>query len=353
MLVHRFFYNMGSDVTQTFMTQIIDLLKDVVDAKAEYPDAKVPAPSHVFHYEKTNKSNIPTIKQSKHEVTVVDAEDNGRQLKRAFVMNAPSEIIKLLVANPQEFNRISALPDHTDGELVDSYQGLKWQTNKCFQHPVATVALNGADRDYWVGDLVVSRNQKFLLSRFCTINHQIKFQAVRVTKASTYNVGSYILHANENSQILDPKDVDAIICNRPEVLSLTFPAEAYNDPHLLDICEKTRSAILSFLKFKRPADNATTGRGFMRVKVVPINLLADDMSGNRTKKHNKFDSWILVPAALPYRKRNQLDNTYFICTNHLLSAMQMLPAIVKDISQLEKGVEMRAYSIFFYSLVNQ
>ncbi|KAI9328820.1 hypothetical protein BD770DRAFT_449750 [Pilaira anomala] len=53
------------------------------------------------------------------------------------------------------------------------------------------------------------------------------------------------------------------------------------------------------------------------------------MSGNRTKKHNKFDSWIMVPAALPLAQRHALENTAFICTDHLLSAMQMLPAIVK------------------------
>ncbi|KAG2204653.1 hypothetical protein INT47_011948 [Mucor saturninus] len=64
------------------------------------------------------------------------------------------------------------------------------------------------------------------------------------------------------------------------------------------------------------------------------------MSGNRTKKHNKFDSWIMVPAALPLAERHALENTAFICTDHLLSAMQMLPAIIEDLLLSEKGVEM-------------
>lgn len=78
----------------------------------------------------------------------------------------------------------------------------------------------------------------------------------------------------------------------------------------------------------------------MPVLVVPLNLFTDDMSGNRTKKHNKLDSWIMVPAALPLSERHALENTAFISTDHFLSAMQMLPALVENLALLENGVEM-------------
>lgn len=48
----------------------------------------------------------------------------------------------------------------------------------------------------------------------------------------------------------------------------------------------------------------------------------------------------MVPAALPLSERHALENTAFICTDHFLSAMQMLPAIVEDLVLLENGVEM-------------
>lgn len=54
----------------------------------------------------------------------------------------------------------------------------------------------------------------------------------------------------------------------------------------------------------------------MPVKVILLlNHFTDDMmSGNRTKKHNKFDScWVMVvPAALPLAERHMLNYILYI-----------------------------------------
>ncbi|KAI9492237.1 hypothetical protein BDB00DRAFT_729989, partial [Zychaea mexicana] len=73
---------------------------------------------------------------------------------------------------------------------------------------------------------------------------------------------------------------------------------------------------------------------------VPVNLFTDDTSGNRSKKWNKFDSWSLTPAALPLAERNKRENTHLIAVHNKLTALEMLPFIVEDLCELEKGVVM-------------
>jgi hypothetical protein len=80
---------------------------------------------------------------------------------------------------------------------------------------------------------------------------------------------------------------------------------------------------------------------YLRVIVYPINMFTDDMSGNTAKKFNKFDNISFVPALLNYKKRNALDNTYFICASNKLNALRMLKSIVDDLLVLEDGVEMQ------------
>lgn len=93
-----------------------------------------------------------------------------------------------------------------------------------------------------------------------------------------------------------------------------------------------------------PISMANGRREHMRVKVVPLNFFTDDMSGNRTKKQNKFDSWSFVSVALPLKERNQLENTYFVSTYHEASAMEMLPALVDDLLKLENGMIMYSWT---------
>lgn len=84
----------------------------------------------------------------------------------------------------------------------------------------------------------------------------------------------------------------------------------------------------------------TSGSTDRKVKVVRLNLFTDDTSGNITKKWNKFDTWSMVPAALPLEERNKRENTHLICAHNRLSAMDMLPEIVDDLKELEQGVPM-------------
>ncbi|KAI8136452.1 hypothetical protein BJV82DRAFT_487817, partial [Fennellomyces sp. T-0311] len=67
------------------------------------------------------------------------------------------------------------------------------------------------------------------------------------------------------------------------------------------------------------------------VRVIPLNLFSDDTSGNTSKKWNKFDSWSMIPSALPLQERNKRENTFLLCVHKCLSAMDMLADIVSDL----------------------
>lgn len=76
------------------------------------------------------------------------------------------------------------------------------------------------------------------------------------------------------------------------------------------------------------------------VVVVPINLFTDDSSGNRSKKWNKFDCWTLIFTGLPKHENAKLHNIHFITCSNRVSVLDMAAPIVKDLLNLEEGMEM-------------
>ena len=64
--------------------------------------------------------------------------------------------------------------------------------------------------------------------------------------------------------------------------------------------------------------NWRTKYGAMPVVNVPLVLFADDSSGNKTLKWNKFESWLILLAGLPRETNSQLDNIHFVCTSNRL-----------------------------------
>ncbi|CEP13993.1 hypothetical protein [Parasitella parasitica] len=111
-LLNEFYYRIGADISQAHMRDIHNLVEKVVDAKARNPSAGVPAIDRVFNFHKRLRNRIPVMKTTEHTV-VVNKTENGRPMEKLFTfsMNAPSELIKLLVANPLITNKVSLLPD--------------------------------------------------------------------------------------------------------------------------------------------------------------------------------------------------------------------------------------------------
>ncbi|KAI9331639.1 hypothetical protein BD770DRAFT_375807 [Pilaira anomala] len=340
LLMHQFYYRSGADVSQGLMKDIVKLVEDVVEAKLAYPHAKVPAPDLIFNFNdpRRTKNQIPLLKQTVHDVKVQKTV-NGQEVEQTlqFSMNPPSEILKLFVANPSLVDGLSRLPDRTEGELVDSYQSHKWRSHELFQHPMVSVTIHGLLKDIWIGDLVKTDQMMMIVEGFYTLKHSIimveGYQVISVQD-------QFFLHNMPAKTSVPISQVSRIVCDSPETLVLNFESDVLVNSDLLLKCNAIVCKLTRPNPLKRPSSSSSSARKYKPVKVIPLNFFTDDMSGNRTKKHNKFDSWIMVPAALPLAQRHALENTAFICTDHLLSAMQMLPAIVQNLVKLENGVEM-------------
>ena len=74
--------------------------------------------------------------------------------------------------------------------------------------------------------------------------------------------------------------------------------------------------------------------------MVPIVLFCDDLSGNRSKKSNGFDTWSMMLAGLQKSENAKLKNIHFIAASNKVNALDMAEAIVDDLLKLEEGVAM-------------
>ena len=73
--------------------------------------------------------------------------------------------------------------------------------------------------------------------------------------------------------------------------------------------------------------------------MAPIVLYSDDMSGNRSKKWNKFDAWCLTLAGLQQKEAHKFQNIHFVSCSNRLSALQMADPLVEELKQLENGIK--------------
>ena len=73
-------------------------------------------------------------------------------------------------------------------------------------------------------------------------------------------------------------------------------------------------------------------------------MYIDDVSGNKSKKWNKFDMWSVSLACLPKHESRMFTNIHFVGCSNRLSALEMSGPIVEDLCMLEAGI--RVYDCF-------
>ena len=69
---------------------------------------------------------------------------------------------------------------------------------------------------------------------------------------------------------------------------------------------------------------------------IPVILYSDDTSGNRSKKWNKFDLWVLLLAGLPRIEIARMKNIHLMSASNLVSAKDMGEAIATELLKLEE-----------------
>lgn len=138
--------------------------------------------------------------------------------------------------------------------------------------------------------------------------------------------------------------------------SLGLPLFSVDDDTSDMYCDKTKSIIQECLfnnqHYSESLKRVRPDGSFMKVIIAPITIFTDDTSGNLSKQYNVFDSYVMTPAAMAFDARGSKNNTFFICSaNKSLSAVDMLPALVEDLSRLENGIEMYSEEHGDYILV--
>ena len=71
------------------------------------------------------------------------------------------------------------------------------------------------------------------------------------------------------------------------------------------------------------------------VVTLPYIVYTDDLSGNKTKKWNKFDACCILLAGLSRKDNANLYNIHFVCCSNKLSILEMSEPIAVEMTQLE------------------
>ncbi|KAI8144219.1 hypothetical protein BJV82DRAFT_608751 [Fennellomyces sp. T-0311] len=324
----------------------------------EDPNLKAPTMHWVMNYESYQSNHIPQLEMTTIpkivSITRRNAAGVAERLEEVIDLHIykPSEVVKHLIANPRLSKHLSALPDRSPNASTSLTQGEKWKTCPLFQHPMVSTS-NG---DLWVGDFVVPNsdpysNILYKLVSFYTNNGCVMADACIAFRAQLPSNHHDIIalskpmDVNQQQQQFQyvPLDLDGFHLHPQNnilqtldhygYVALTNGAIIYDNVRY-DIIHHT--SIFEARYRCMPA----SGQCYRKVRVVPINLFSDDTSGNTTKKWNKFDSWSMVPAALPLDERNKRENTFLLCVHKRLSAINMLEEIVRDVRQLEDGMIM-------------
>ena len=72
------------------------------------------------------------------------------------------------------------------------------------------------------------------------------------------------------------------------------------------------------------------------VITLPYIIYTDDLSGNKTKKWNKFDVLCILLAGLSRKDNAKLYNIHFVCCSNKLSILDMAQPIVTEMILLEE-----------------
>lgn len=358
-LLHALFFDDEDLASERSIKKIMYAMELLLELKEENSSLTLPAPDAILNYQNRIKNRIPVFKTTEHQVM---SKSTGEI--QTFFMNKPSEYLKHIVADPLKGPKVSALPDDAPDEIMTLQQGSKWREHPMFQHPMISTDNRS---DIWVGDVV-----PYSLSSFLLINQFLtkRNAGMYVKCARGYGVITELdVNHGENGLVIsttfgvsvDLVDVPVEQLDRPvDKKSNTFQGEGCSIKLTSEmIVYVTRYCLIPdhyklwfnqtfFEQFKRRRpDNS-----LMKVVNVPLILFSDDTSGNKSKQYNKYDSFLMVPAAMSFEERNARDSHHFVCTaNKVLSAVDMLPPLVDDLCSLEEGVEMYSAVYNKYVLV--
>eukprot|EP00731_Ephydatia_muelleri_P030239 Em0021g762a len=178
--------------------------------------------------------------------------------------------------------------------------------------------------DVFVRDCVYFQHPKLGLSKGVIV----KFFQVDSCKEVYCEIDT-LVDFNRFAQIVP--DTEAYI---PEHVNIIFDMIAIPISSVHAICEKPAEVIKwdelahSFIRLSHEA----AGR---KVVMLPLILFTDDLSGNKSKKWHKFESWYLMLAGLPRHENAKPENIHFVSCTDLMDVLDMTECVAQQLQQLE------------------
>ncbi|OAD74816.1 C2H2-type zinc finger transcription factor [Phycomyces blakesleeanus NRRL 1555(-)] len=305
MILFTFIDGDNDMISQQMLKKILLAMNLIIKIQQETPIGrtfKLPRLDALLNYQARKKSKIPIFPSQRISVP----GSNGNAFAH---INLLSNHLRFLMANPKKSKLISSMPNCTPNQSI------------CLE------------QDVWFGNIVYLKTNncsiRFLIESFHMANKNIFARGYLVRAISIVCYGIEV--AVTNLRVEQISHVDTTPVERDHYYSISSSLTRLSPAH-------------DFLLF---------GVHPMK-KPMPLSVLPDDTSGNRSKQYNLLESWLMRCAALPFKDRNSIANIQFLSTipkKDGANGMSLLPAIVDDFEKLEKGVKMFSVEDNEYVLV--
>jgi hypothetical protein len=246
-----------------------------------------------------------------------------------FYYNSIKDAIRADIANPYVRKFLRQLPEDAGDRISEMYQGLRWKEDPDMATPMITTG----DRHIYRHEFYRKEpDQVIYIERFL-IRDTVIVVSYFLTVLSS---GSYWISEGDRRDcpLADIKE---------RVVMIPYDQRSEVDPSLFYLkgaVEGRRGRRFTIEKASEYcADNHLRSKADGRMIVfAPIIIFCDDMSGNRSKRWNKYESWYWTFAGLPPEEVNKEYNIHFLATSNAVSGMKMLPSFVDDmIADLNAG----------------
>eukprot|EP00731_Ephydatia_muelleri_P005116 Em0002g1292a len=279
---------------------------------------------------------VPSLSQVKH-FQLPDFVPPKRVLSPAntpFYVLSISSIISHCLGSSKLSHLLARYPV-VNNVYTEIFHGKKWSTDSRFASPMAEL---DTGVDVFVRDCVYFQHPKLGLSKGVIV----KFFQVDSCKEVYCEIDT-LVDFNRFAQIVP--DTEAYI---PEHVNIIFDMIAIPISSVHAICEKPAEVIKwdelahSFIRlshedscnYLKPNHLKTKAAG-RKVVMLPLILFTDDLSGNKSKKWHKFESWYLMLAGLPRHENAKPENIHFVSCTDLMDVLDMTECVAQQLQQLE------------------